>query len=142
MVFPWNELIMDSSRWLYMCKLSEHDFWTNKLLMSLRFPLKAMFCVYDFMFLLQWNGWRICQIIIWNWPIILRRLTFGSRERFISHAILKKYCMGVIHFFLTFSKSFHFLLFEFFNNFLLNGWDWKLKYNTNCMGYQSPLGNS
>ena len=24
---------------------------------------------------------------------------------------------------LTFSKKFHFLLFEFFNNFLLSGWD-------------------
>ena len=39
----------------------------------------AMFCFYDFMFLLQWNGWHICQIIIWNWPIIPKtgRLHWG-----------------------------------------------------------------
>ena len=54
-------------------------------------------------------------------------------------------CISIIHFFL--SQIFHFLFFKFFNNFLLNSWDWKLTFNlnhsigiacnTNCIGSQS-----
>ena len=41
-------------------------------------------------------------------------------SEFISHIILKRHYMNVILFFLIFSKKFYFLLFKFFNNFLLS----------------------
>ena len=42
-----------------------------------------------------------------------------------SHAILKSIAWAAILF--SLSQIFHFLLFEFFNNFLLSSWDWKLR---------------
>ena len=57
-------------------------------------------------------------------PIFLRSCLSSLITGFISHAILKKYCIGVIPFFLShFQKKIHFLLFQFFNIWL------KLKVN-------------
>ena len=70
-----------------------------------------------------------------------------------SHAILKKYCMGAIPF--SISQIFHFLFFEFFNNFFIKWLRLKVKKltfnlnhsigiacNTNYMASQSQIRGS